>query len=170
MEDIKIIGHLPPLPLHDMRGQLPMMYLPLLTASNPETKEEYRITLATNASALYLSTEAGTQEALKFRDLVNAWIEQFQNRLKREVMEADTQLYPDTLYWGIEDYATAEDEGWNLFNLGSDTTPTLERDDDSTAFSSDTEALEHVIAKAKAGSLLHLRALAIMGADRLYGE
>lgn len=60
--------------------------------------------------------------------------------------------------WSAEDQRAAMREGWAIFN--EDTTPEIQRDDQSTAFSSDINACAHVLQEAAKGSALHARALA----------
>lgn len=71
----------------------------------------------------------------------------------------------DGRHWSTEDDTVAAYEGWGIFLCGGDDHPPyeLERIDSPEAgegeLADDEEAWELVVAKARAGSLLHMKAL-----------
>ena len=66
--------------------------------------------------------------------------------------------------WSPEDIEAAKKEGWDLYNTyGSEYgTPQLQRCDDLERFPDDEKAGDYVLARARGGSLLHQKALAVL--------
>lgn len=65
--------------------------------------------------------------------------------------------------WTQADDDITYNEGWGLFNIESD--PVIQKDDDLGVFASDDDAIDYVTKWARAGSLVHARALQLhMGA------
>lgn len=65
--------------------------------------------------------------------------------------------FEDSAPWTAADSEIATNEGWDLFNADSE--PVIQKDDMMDVFPSDDAALEYVISWARAGSLVHARAL-----------
>ena len=62
------------------------------------------------------------------------------------------------LVFSEQDRAVMAGEGWDVIEAGV-RGPEIQRSDESRAFQSDKDALEHVMQQALAGSCLHVRAL-----------
>ena len=69
--------------------------------------------------------------------------------------------------WTPDDMSTADREGWNLFTAHGSVhgSPQLQRDDEAEKFTSDAKAGDYVVARARGGSILHQKALAILEND-----